>query len=267
MNDQTSDYNIINILKDFKNIIKNKDDALALLLRLKQSLEFNATIDWHKLYAEISKIYKNPNPYYQSGEYTPDPINPIGMYVNDVFVFGSNTEGKHHGGAARVAVSEYGAILGQSSGLQGQSYGLITIDFVNDSVNLNTINDEIDKLISFAIKNQNLKFWVTKIGCGISGYTIEEIGSLFKYKIIPPNVILPEEFVNVILHQKFLFDTENEVFYKVLGPNNVLAVKIVMNEMFICEKEINIASINNLIVCTEDEFVNATETVLKTLYK
>ena len=41
---------------------------------------------------------------------TPDPINSTAMGPNDVFVFGSNTEGKHGGGAAKAAMQYYGAI-------------------------------------------------------------------------------------------------------------------------------------------------------------
>ena len=47
---------------------------------------------------------------------------------NQIFVFGSNTEGRHGAGTARLCLNKYGAKWGQASGLQGQSYGLITTD-------------------------------------------------------------------------------------------------------------------------------------------
>lgn len=40
---------------------------------------------------------------------------------NQIFVFGSNANGNHAGGAARQAVENFGAIMGQAEGLQGQS--------------------------------------------------------------------------------------------------------------------------------------------------
>ena len=126
--DQTSDYKIINIVKDFKKFLGDKNTTFALLMRLKKSLQFNATINWIDLYAELGDFYKDFRPYYSSGQYTSDPINKAEMGPNDIFVFGSNTEGKHGGGAARVALNDYNAIYGQPRGLQGESYAIVTKD-------------------------------------------------------------------------------------------------------------------------------------------
>ena len=60
------------------------------------------------------------NAHFYSGDVTPEP--------NVIFVFGSNTEGKHGAGAAALAKSEFGAIQGQAEGLQGNSYAIITKD-------------------------------------------------------------------------------------------------------------------------------------------
>jgi hypothetical protein len=38
---------------------------------------------------------------------------------NVVFVFGSNTEGRHGAGAAKVAKDKFGAKYGQAKGMQG----------------------------------------------------------------------------------------------------------------------------------------------------
>ena len=46
---------------------------------------------------------------------------------DEVFVFGSNASGAHGGGAARFAYDRFGAVWGQSEGLQGQSYGIDTM--------------------------------------------------------------------------------------------------------------------------------------------
>lgn len=50
---------------------------------------------------------------------TPERINRLAS--NEVFVFGSNAQGHHYAGAAKVAVEKFGAIMGQGHGLQGKS--------------------------------------------------------------------------------------------------------------------------------------------------
>ena len=46
---------------------------------------------------------------------------------NEVFVFGSNLQGMHGGGAARMAYEHFGAVWGQGVGLYGQSYAIPTM--------------------------------------------------------------------------------------------------------------------------------------------
>ena len=53
-----------------------------------------------------------------SGDITPD--------ANTIFVFGSNPEGRHGAGAAKVAREKFGAIYGRGEGLQGNAYALPT---------------------------------------------------------------------------------------------------------------------------------------------
>lgn len=47
---------------------------------------------------------------------------------DEVFVFGSNTQGAHGGGAARTAMN-WGAIYGQAYGLQGKTFAIPTVDY------------------------------------------------------------------------------------------------------------------------------------------
>ena len=56
---------------------------------------------------------------------TPERITEL--QPNEIFVFGSNLEGMHGGGAALLAYRKFGAIWGQGVGLQGQSYGIPTM--------------------------------------------------------------------------------------------------------------------------------------------
>ena len=57
--------------------------------------------------------------------FTPEFITEL--KPNEIFVFGSNLAGMHRGGAARVAMERFGAIWGQGVGMQGQSYGIPTM--------------------------------------------------------------------------------------------------------------------------------------------
>lgn len=111
--------------------------------------------------------------------------------MNHIFVFGSNTEGRHGKGAALTAKQKYGAIYGQAEGLQGRSYAIITKELRpwKRPITLFDIRQSILRFIHFAILHPELTFQVTKIGCGLAGFKEKEIAPLFKDS--PKNVILP----------------------------------------------------------------------------
>lgn len=136
---------------------------------------------------------------------TPTQINDL--QPNEVFVFGSNLDGDHAGGAARFAVLKFGAKMGQCNGLQGQSYAIPTLSHPGGTddhkLPLETIQKYVNEFIQFAHKNPNLFFYVTPIGCGIAGFTEQEIAPMFKPCITMENVALPQSFVNI-------FDSSNE---------------------------------------------------------
>ena len=122
-------------------------------------------------------------------EFTPERISEL--KPNEVFVFGSNLAGMHGGGAAWIAYERFGAIMGQGVGLQGQSYAIPTMQG-----GVETIKPYVDEFIAFAKDHPEYKFFVTKIGCGIAGFSVEEIAPLFYHAIDCENIILPKEFVN-----------------------------------------------------------------------
>lgn len=115
------------------------------------------------------------------------------LQPNEIFVFGSNLSGMHGGGAARLAYQKFGAIWGQGVGLQGQSYGIPTMQGGVD-----TIKPYVDEFIEFAKTHPQLKFLVTEIGCGIAGFSVEEIAPLFEQAIEVENIYLPERFWMVL---------------------------------------------------------------------
>ena len=116
--------------------------------------------------------------------FTPDRITSLGE--NEIFVFGSNLAGAHGGGAALLAYRKFGAIWGQGVGLQGHSYGIPTMQG-----GVETIAPYVDEFIAFAKDHPELTFFVTKIGCGIAGFSEAEISPLFKNAHGITNIILP----------------------------------------------------------------------------
>ena len=115
---------------------------------------------------------------------TPEFITEL--QPGEIFVFGSNLKGMHGGGAAYIAYRKFGAIMGQGVGLQGQSYGIPTMQG-----GVETIRPYVDEFIQFAKEHQELTFLVTRIGCGIAGFTDEEIAPLFEQAHDVENIVLP----------------------------------------------------------------------------
>ena len=124
-------------------------------------------------------------------EYTPNFINQLKEH--EIFVFGSNLRGMHAGGAARVAVDKFGAVWGQGVGMQGQCYAIPTMQG-----GVETIQPYVDDFIAYARQHPEYKFLVTRIACGIAGFRVEEIAPLFKAAIDVENIILPQDFVEIL---------------------------------------------------------------------
>lgn len=118
----------------------------------------------------------------------------IHLAPNEIFVFGSNLQGVHGGGAARFAYEHFGAVWGQGVGLHGQSYAIPTMQG-----GVETIKPYVDNFLLFAQAHYELDFLVTEIGCGIAGFTPDEIAPLF-FRAIETDirsVYLPESFYTV----------------------------------------------------------------------
>lgn len=123
--------------------------------------------------------------------YTPEFIKKLDD--DEIFVFGSNLSGMHGGGAAATAHRCFGAVWGQGVGLQGQSYGIPTMHG-----GVKVIKPYVDDFIEFAKNHPELRFLVTKIGCGIAGFREKDIAPLFTEAVDVKNIVLPREFVEII---------------------------------------------------------------------
>ena len=124
-------------------------------------------------------------------DFTTDMISEL--KADEVFVFGSNLEGMHGGGAAYYAFKHFGAMMGCGVGLRGQSYAIPTMQG-----GVETIEPYVSSFISYAKEHPELFFYVTRIGCGIAGFRDKEIAPLFSKAAGLENVCLPESFAKFL---------------------------------------------------------------------
>lgn len=121
---------------------------------------------------------------------TPNRI--IHLAPGEIFVFGSNAQGLHGGGAARQAYESFGAVWRQGHGLQGRSYAI-------DSMSgLSALQADAQQFCEFARSHPNMRFLVTPIGCGIAGYHPSDVAPYFEDCRDLANVTLPAEFWDVL---------------------------------------------------------------------
>ena len=109
----------------------------------------------------------------------------------EIFVFGSNLAGHHGGGAARIAFDKFGAEWGNGVGPQGQSYAIPTMQGP-----VETIKPYVDDFIAYAKEHPLNRFLLTRVGCGIAGFTDEEIAPLFVEALNIPNISIPKVIKN-----------------------------------------------------------------------
>lgn len=113
-----------------------------------------------------------------------------------IFVFGSNEAGRHGKGAALFAKQHRGAVYGVGVGRTGQAYAIPTKDKYLRTLPLSVIQTYVSEFIKYAINNPTLEFQVTRVGCGLAGYTDKQIAPLFKG--VPKNCLLPIAWVEIL---------------------------------------------------------------------
>ena len=144
-------------------------------------------------------------------KFTPDFLDSLEQ--NEVFVFGSNLNGVHAGGASLMALRNFGAEWGQAEGMQGQSYAIPT-DIRGEAVeNVSAyMKKHIDKFIDYAKDHQEKTFLVTKVGCGNAGFDEEFMAPFFKEALDMKNVRLPREFVESLTKGKTEDDGTQRIY-------------------------------------------------------
>lgn len=124
----------------------------------------------------------------------PDHITSLAP--NEIFVYGSNEAYRHGSGAARAALA-FGAKYGIGP-ICGQTYGISTKDHDIKTLDLDEIQIHVDDFIHYTTVRSDLIFLVTEVGCGLAGYTPNDIAPLFAAAASLPNVRLPKAFYDVI---------------------------------------------------------------------
>lgn len=132
------------------------------------------------------------------GRITPERITELSMC--EVFVFGSNLKGQHNGGAARMAYNRFGAELGVGVGPTGKCYAIPTMHG-----GVKDIKPYVDDFVGYVRSHPDNRFLVTRIGCGIAGFSDKEMAPLFAELRDAPNVCLPKKWL-LILHNDELLD-------------------------------------------------------------
>lgn len=148
-------------------------------------------------------------------EFTPEDIDVLPD--DGVFVFGSNTDGNHCGGAAALALKRFGAVNGQDEGPQGRSYAIPTMEYIEIEedyterplyrkvrIPFQALVDACDRFILYTVQHPELRFYVTKIGCGIAGWKVDEVAQAFVVALasflvpLPDNIVWPREFYEIL---------------------------------------------------------------------
>jgi hypothetical protein len=127
---------------------------------------------------------------------TPEMVTEL--EPNEIFVFGSNMQGQHIGGAAKFASDNLQAQWGVHNGwTSADSYAIPTVDF-EDKIEIKDIEGYVAEFIEVAKSTKDLDYLVTPIGCGIAGFTEQEVAPMFKGAVNLKNVSLPESFWNIL---------------------------------------------------------------------
>ena len=137
-------------------------------------------------------------------------IGNIELEPNTIFVFGSNPEGRHGAGAAKIAREKFGAIYGVGEGLQGNAYALPTKDLrVKEnngycSISKEQIIENIKKLYQCAKEHPELDFKIAYRNVfekSLNGYSGVEMMKMFdEAGSIPENVWFSQEWLEYYMY-------------------------------------------------------------------
>ena len=118
------------------------------------------------------------------------PDNIVSLQEHQIFVFGSNIDGAHNGGAAYYALQHFGAKFGRAEGIQGQSYAIPT-----DGNSFEDLKKAVDRFTEYVVFHPQYKFMLTAVGTGNADYDVRQIAPLFRQAYAFGNVYVPRSFM------------------------------------------------------------------------
>jgi hypothetical protein len=124
------------------------------------------------------------------------PENLTTLRPNQIVLIGTNESGIHGAGIALYALLHWGAESGKGFGPQGQTFGLPTKDWRIKTLSLDKVNFYVDRYIDWAQNFPATEHLVTKIGCGLAGYSVPDIAPMFKRCVRFNNFWLPQDFLD-----------------------------------------------------------------------
>ena len=146
---------------------------------------------------------------------------------NQIFVFGSNPEGRHGLGSALIAKKKFGAIYANGRGIQGQSYALptknLTANYTEKSTNITykrygeksvskeQIKTNIQELYDYAYQNIDLEFYIVYQNekRNLNGFSSLDIFAMFTNgMLIPTNIFFSDTFQGIETNEIKMIDIE-----------------------------------------------------------
>ena len=98
---------------------------------------------------------------------------------NSIFVFGSNEAGYHGAGAASYAHKKLDAKFHLGYGRSGSCFAVPTKDHKIRTLPLGSVRAYIQDFIIYAEADWTNLYKVTQLGCGLAGFTAEQIAPMF----------------------------------------------------------------------------------------
>jgi hypothetical protein len=146
---------------------------------------------WNVIYAKAKDLPRGKRMTPEQEQAEIERVVEVMKWANACFVFGANRAGRHGAGAANAALKYYGAVYGQGEGLQGRSYAVPTLDENLEQLTLAELEGHIKTFLVFALMNPNTTFALTRIGCGLAGFTDDQLIEILSNYNIPTNIEMP----------------------------------------------------------------------------
>lgn len=125
---------------------------------------------------------------------TPENITIVSSDMR--ILVGTNESGIHGTGIARMATENWGLQWGIGFGPSGFCFGLPTKDWMIKQLPLGVIEQYAERYIEYCQIATKLKHYVTKVGCGLAGYTVPDIAPFFQRCRRYNNMWLPQDFID-----------------------------------------------------------------------